>query len=290
MGETGDGADSVGDLARYPAGLNSGATTICPRDVVEPDLLHRLVVGVVQKAPSRLSVGEADHDRAIRRLTLGGLRAGACDQHLSAILLQERPHPRQVLVAVPVNVMDLLHQNKTRIRLHAGNGHRARRITAVVVPAADFLRLRALEQAASPQETEDAEDTAALEWKARTLMAYDVRACGGGTAPARHTRVSLRLITNQQRSHEPGGPDSSTTRSAYARSWTRSIGWPANKPGTSPATAERDDVPASARASCCSHSVSRHSTINECSRDDSAASSSAGRLSQRQRLRRPPLP
>ena len=39
---------------------------------------------------------------------------------------------------------------------------------AVVVPVADFLRLRALEQAASPQELEDAEDTAAvLEWRAR---------------------------------------------------------------------------------------------------------------------------
>ena len=39
---------------------------------------------------------------------------------------------------------------------------------AVVVPVADFLRLRALERAASSQELEDAEDTAAmLEWKAR---------------------------------------------------------------------------------------------------------------------------
>ena len=38
----------------------------------------------------------------------------------------------------------------------------------VVVPLAEFLRLRALEQAASPAELEDAEDTAAvLEWKAR---------------------------------------------------------------------------------------------------------------------------
>ena len=37
-----------------------------------------------------------------------------------------------------------------------------------MVPVADFLRLRALEQAASPPELEDAEDTAAvLEWKAR---------------------------------------------------------------------------------------------------------------------------
>ena len=39
---------------------------------------------------------------------------------------------------------------------------------AVVVPVADFLRLRALERGASPQALEDAEDTAAmLEWKAR---------------------------------------------------------------------------------------------------------------------------
>ena len=39
---------------------------------------------------------------------------------------------------------------------------------AVVVPVADFLRLRALEQTATPAELEDAEDTAAmLEWKAR---------------------------------------------------------------------------------------------------------------------------
>ena len=38
----------------------------------------------------------------------------------------------------------------------------------MVVPVADFLRLRALEQTASPQELQDAEDTAAvLEWKAR---------------------------------------------------------------------------------------------------------------------------
>jgi hypothetical protein len=39
---------------------------------------------------------------------------------------------------------------------------------AVVVPLSDFLRLRALEQAASAQEVEDAEDQAALaDWRAR---------------------------------------------------------------------------------------------------------------------------
>jgi hypothetical protein len=42
---------------------------------------------------------------------------------------------------------------------------------AVVVPVADFLQLRALEQAATPAELEDAEDTAAvLEWKARDAV------------------------------------------------------------------------------------------------------------------------
>jgi hypothetical protein len=40
--------------------------------------------------------------------------------------------------------------------------------TAVVVPLADFLRLRALERHASAEELEDAEDAAALqEWQAR---------------------------------------------------------------------------------------------------------------------------
>jgi hypothetical protein len=39
---------------------------------------------------------------------------------------------------------------------------------AVVVPLVDFLRLRALEQHASAEELEDAEDAAALhDWKAR---------------------------------------------------------------------------------------------------------------------------
>ena len=58
---------------------------------------------------------------------------------------------------------------------------------AVVVPVADFLRLRALEKAATPAELEDAEDTAAvLEWKARTPRPDDVRARRRSKAPAGH--------------------------------------------------------------------------------------------------------
>jgi hypothetical protein len=39
---------------------------------------------------------------------------------------------------------------------------------AVVVPVSDYLRLRTLEQAASPQDLEDAEDKAALaDWRTR---------------------------------------------------------------------------------------------------------------------------
>ena len=66
---------------------------------------------------------------------------------------------------------------------------------AVVMPVTDFLRLRALEQAAAPHELEDAEDTAAmLEWKARdaagqtTLVSADE-----AKAPAGHAPVSLRV-------------------------------------------------------------------------------------------------
>ncbi len=59
---------------------------------------------------------------------------------------------------------------------------------AVVVPVADFLRLRALERSAAPQELEDAEDTAAiLEWKARD-------AAGQTTfAPAEEARRRLGM-------------------------------------------------------------------------------------------------
>jgi hypothetical protein len=42
---------------------------------------------------------------------------------------------------------------------------------AVVVPLADFMRLRALERIASAQELEEAEDAAALQdWKAREAL------------------------------------------------------------------------------------------------------------------------
>jgi hypothetical protein len=33
-GDTGEGPDPAGEARRYPAGANSVATTICPRDVV----------------------------------------------------------------------------------------------------------------------------------------------------------------------------------------------------------------------------------------------------------------
>ncbi|MGH3199022.1 MAG: hypothetical protein ACRDNT_24570 [Streptosporangiaceae bacterium] len=57
---------------------------------------------------------------------------------------------------------------------------------AVVVPVADFLRLRALEQAASPQELEDAEDEAALaDWRARDTA--------GRTSYVPHDEVLRRL-------------------------------------------------------------------------------------------------
>jgi hypothetical protein len=57
---------------------------------------------------------------------------------------------------------------------------------AVVVPVPDFLRLRALEQAASSQELADAEDTAALaDWRAREAA--------GQTSYVPHDEVLRRL-------------------------------------------------------------------------------------------------
>lgn len=60
--------------------------------------------------------------------------------------------------------------------------------TAVVVPVADFLRLRALERAASPAELEDAEDTAAmLAWQARDAVGQTT------FVPAGEARRRLRM-------------------------------------------------------------------------------------------------
>jgi hypothetical protein len=57
---------------------------------------------------------------------------------------------------------------------------------AVVVPVADFLRLRALERHASAEDLEDAEDEAALAgWKAREAT--------GRTAYVPHDEVRRRL-------------------------------------------------------------------------------------------------
>jgi hypothetical protein len=57
---------------------------------------------------------------------------------------------------------------------------------AVVVPVSDFLRLGALEQAASAQELEDAEDKAALaDWRAREAA--------GQTSDVPHDEALRRL-------------------------------------------------------------------------------------------------
>ena len=65
---------------------------------------------------------------------------------------------------------------------------------AVVVPVTDFLRLRALEQGATPQELADAEDTAAvLEWKARDAAGETVFVPRGRSPPPPgHALLSLR--------------------------------------------------------------------------------------------------
>ncbi len=64
---------------------------------------------------------------------------------------------------------------------------------AVVVPVSDFLRLRALEQAASAQELEDAKDRAApADWRAREAagqtLIRSVRRDAAATGPSRLSR------------------------------------------------------------------------------------------------------
>lgn len=67
--------------------------------------------------------------------------------------------------------------------------HLGGQVAAVVVPVADFRRLRALEQAATAQALEDAEDTAALqEWR-------ELKAAGQATTvPIDEVRQRLGLL------------------------------------------------------------------------------------------------
>lgn len=89
---------------------------------------------------------------------------------------------------------------------------------AVVVPVADFLRLRGLERAAARQELEDAEDTAAiLEWKARDTAGRTT------FVTAEEARRRLGMPRRACGSTTTNGPSarplrSSTTRPASARS------------------------------------------------------------------------
>jgi hypothetical protein len=59
-------------------------------------------------------------------------------------------------------------------------------LAAVVVPVADFLRLRALERRATAEELEDAEDDAAL-------AAWQAREAAGQTVYVPHDEVRRRL-------------------------------------------------------------------------------------------------
>jgi hypothetical protein len=98
---------------------------------------------------------------------------------------------------------------------------------AVVVPVSDFLRLRALEQAASPQELEAAEDQAALaDWRAREAA--------GQTSYVTHDEALRRLGLAGRAARSSGRPrrstrppgSSVTTPAGSASCSTRSPGSP----------------------------------------------------------------
>ena len=97
---------------------------------------------------------------------------------------------------------------------------------AVVVPVTDFLRLRALQEAATPEDLEDAEDTAAvLEWKARDAAGQTTFVpASEAEAPAGHAPVSLRVDYDERAiSRAAGFLDD---RRASVQCWTRSTDWP----------------------------------------------------------------
>ena len=113
--------------------------------------------------------------------------------------------------------------------IHLG-GH-----AAVVVPVADFMRLRALERLASAQELEDPEDqeledpedTAALQgWRAREAAGQPscVPACRG-MAAAGPDQVSFRVIYEEKAIDQAQG-SSLMIPPVSARCWTPSAGWP----------------------------------------------------------------
>ena len=108
-------------MSPYAAGTNSGATTACPRDV----MLNRISFtgrysGSLSKPQAGRGVGEAEHDGAVRRLALGGLRVEAGHQDFGAVLLEERPQTGQIFGAIAVDVTYLLHQDE--IGSHAPPG------------------------------------------------------------------------------------------------------------------------------------------------------------------------
>ena len=96
---------------------------------------------------------------------------------------------------------------------------------AVVVPVADFRRLRALEKAATAAELEDAEDTAAvLEWKGRdaagqTTFVPASEARRGWACPG-EPASRLRRTSDQPVGRVP------RRLAGHARCWTRSTDWP----------------------------------------------------------------
>src|ERR1700693_6470926 len=80
---------------------------------------------------------------------------------------------------------------------------------AVVVPVSDFLRLQALEQAASAQELEDAEDMAALaDWRAREAA--------GQTSYVPHEEALRRLGLAGGGARASGGRRGSARRPGFS--------------------------------------------------------------------------
>ena len=78
----------------------------------ETDVLHWSILRVVEQPPGRRGICEAKHDGAVRRRPLGGLGIESRHQDFGAVLLEKRPQTGQVLGAIAVDVVYLLHQDE----------------------------------------------------------------------------------------------------------------------------------------------------------------------------------
>ena len=94
----------AGNSSRYPE-YTAAARLVLPAPPIRRSYMALIIAQPGQPLPGQREPGR-NHG-----LPRDVIRAR--NQNLSAVLARKRPQPRQIRAAVPVNVIDLLHQNQT---------------------------------------------------------------------------------------------------------------------------------------------------------------------------------